>query len=153
VAVCPESRAVLSLTNYQGVTAGERDEIMDSILSLLRTLLPVYTFPAAMASKLYRSLASLLTLQTVLGISAASPQYGYGVPPTLARDHLGAVASESEICSRIGTELLKQGGNAADALVGTVACVGVIGMYHSGTSAIAYLYAGLGGGLLCLIAH
>ena len=45
---------------------------------------------------------------------------------------LGAVASESDICSHIGVDLLKQGGNAADALVGTVACVGVIGMYHSG---------------------
>ena len=45
---------------------------------------------------------------------------------------LGAVASESKVCSRIGTALLQKGGNAADALVGTVLCVGVIGMYHSG---------------------
>jgi hypothetical protein len=48
------------------------------------------------------------------------------------RDHLGAVASESSICSQIGIDLLKERGNAADALVGTVFCVGVIGMYHSG---------------------
>lgn len=33
-----------------------------------------------------------------------------------APDRLGAVASESEICSNIGIELLKQGGNAADAV-------------------------------------
>ncbi|KAI2627900.1 gamma-glutamyltranspeptidase [Hypomontagnella submonticulosa] len=45
---------------------------------------------------------------------------------------LGAVASESSVCSKIGTDLLKAGGNAADALVGTVFCIGVIGMYHSG---------------------
>ena len=45
---------------------------------------------------------------------------------------LGAVASESAVCSHIGTDLLKAGGNAADAIVGTVFCVGVIGMYHSG---------------------
>ena len=45
---------------------------------------------------------------------------------------LGATASESAVCSKIGVGLLKHGGNAADALVGTVACVGVIGMYHSG---------------------
>jgi gamma-glutamyltranspeptidase/glutathione hydrolase len=44
----------------------------------------------------------------------------------------GAVASESRVCSQIGIDLLKRGGNAADALVGTVLCVGVIGMYHSG---------------------
>jgi gamma-glutamyltranspeptidase/glutathione hydrolase len=44
----------------------------------------------------------------------------------------GAVASESTICSGIGRDLLLKGGNAADAMVGTVFCVGVIGMYHSG---------------------
>ncbi|KAF7118642.1 hypothetical protein CNMCM5793_008180 [Aspergillus hiratsukae] len=44
----------------------------------------------------------------------------------------GAVASESAICSRHGTDILEMGGNAADALVATVLCVGVIGMYHSG---------------------
>ncbi|KAF4215037.1 hypothetical protein CNMCM8980_008788 [Aspergillus fumigatiaffinis] len=44
----------------------------------------------------------------------------------------GAVASESAICSRHGIDILALGGNAADALVATVLCVGVIGMYHSG---------------------
>jgi gamma-glutamyltranspeptidase / glutathione hydrolase len=44
----------------------------------------------------------------------------------------GAVASESSVCSKIGIQMLEKGGNAADALVGTVFCVGVIGMYHSG---------------------
>ncbi|KAI9827416.1 MAG: hypothetical protein M1819_006957 [Sarea resinae] len=47
-------------------------------------------------------------------------------------DKLGAVASESDRCSRIGIDLLRRGGNAADAMVGTVLCVGTIGMYHSG---------------------
>ncbi|KAH9209418.1 gamma-glutamyltranspeptidase [Leptodontidium sp. 2 PMI_412] len=45
---------------------------------------------------------------------------------------LGAVASESAVCSKIGTDILKIGGNAADAIVATQFCVGVIGMYHSG---------------------
>lgn len=49
-----------------------------------------------------------------------------------ARDKKGAVASESSVCSKIGIDLLKKGGNAADALVGTVLCIGVVGMYHSG---------------------
>uniref|UniRef100_A0A0D2XPA0 Glutathione hydrolase n=1 Tax=Fusarium oxysporum (strain Fo5176) TaxID=660025 RepID=A0A0D2XPA0_FUSOF len=46
----------------------------------------------------------------------------------------GAVACESEICSTIGINTLRQGGNAADAMVATVLCVGTvgIGMYHSG---------------------
>ncbi|XMA12808.1 hypothetical protein WAI453_005599 [Rhynchosporium graminicola] len=50
----------------------------------------------------------------------------------LASESLGAVSSESKICSEIGIGLLARGGNAADAMVGTTLCVGVIGMQHSG---------------------
>jgi gamma-glutamyltranspeptidase / glutathione hydrolase len=39
----------------------------------------------------------------------------------------GAVACESEICSTIGINILRQGGNAADATVATVLCVGTVG--------------------------
>ena len=35
---------------------------------------------------------------------------------TIEDGKLGAVASESKICSHIGTDLLKAGGNAADAV-------------------------------------
>jgi gamma-glutamyltranspeptidase/glutathione hydrolase len=52
---------------------------------------------------------------------------------------LGAVASENSICSRIGTRLLEDGGNAVDALVGTVFCIGVTGMYHSGIGGGGFL--------------
>ncbi|KAK2743736.1 hypothetical protein FQN55_007140 [Onygenales sp. PD_40] len=45
---------------------------------------------------------------------------------------LGAVASENEDCSEIGGSMLKKGGNAADAMVATVFCIGVTSMYHSG---------------------
>lgn len=59
--------------------------------------------------------------------------FGYAIPAHEAERHSaksdnGAVASESAICSNIGIELLKKGGNAADAMVGTVLCVGTIGM-------------------------
>lgn len=37
---------------------------------------------------------------------------------------LGAVASEADVCSQIGIQLLEEGGNAIDALVGTTFCVG-----------------------------
>ncbi|KAI1334540.1 gamma-glutamyltransferase 1 [Xylariaceae sp. FL0016] len=57
---------------------------------------------------------------------------GVASPVESSIPRLGAVASESSICSTIGTDLLQAGGNAADALVGTVFCVGVMGMYHSG---------------------
>jgi gamma-glutamyltranspeptidase/glutathione hydrolase len=95
----------------------------------LSELLPSFTLPQSQlepgimvrgAQTLTRWLAGLLTLQTVLS------------SPVLRHGQRGAVASESSICSHIGIDLLKLGGNAADAMVGTVACIGVVGMYHSG---------------------
>ncbi|MCJ1303160.1 hypothetical protein MMC08_005967 [Hypocenomyce scalaris] len=82
------------------------------------------------------SLLASLALAAVsqLALSSSTP-YKY------EHDQLGAVASENSICSNIGIDLLKAGGNAADAHVGTVFCVGVIGSYHSG----------LGGGGFMLI--
>lgn len=74
---------------------------------------------------------ALLTSTLLAQLSFASPgRY----PPTYRHhseagaDKLGAVASESSICSNIGTDILKEGGNAADSLIATVFCVGVIGM-------------------------
>lgn len=91
----------------------------------------------------------------------ANPLPGLGSrAPKYAPGHLGAVASESSICSDIGIELLRQGGNAADAvrfsrnftdtsvlsltriqLVGTVFCIGVVGMYHSGIGGGGFMLA------------
>ena len=63
---------------------------------------------------------------------------------------LGAVATESRVCSQIGIDILKQGGNAADAVstkpsqlmssasnldlqaIASTVCVGTVAMYHSG---------------------
>lgn len=36
--------------------------------------------------------------------------------PDSGHDKLGAVASESAVCSKVGTGLLERGGNAADAV-------------------------------------
>ncbi|KAL8706972.1 MAG: hypothetical protein Q9201_000020 [Fulgogasparrea decipioides] len=73
---------------------------------------------------------------------AATPFF-FSIPNRLptGHDRLGAVASESRLCTQIGIDLLKAGGNAADAAVGTTFCVGVVGMYHSG----------LGGGGVALV--
>ncbi|KAF1845789.1 gamma-glutamyltranspeptidase [Cucurbitaria berberidis CBS 394.84] len=79
---------------------------------------------------LVKCLTGLLALKTALGNPVKTEEPC--PPPALGDGQLGAVASESGICSHIGIDLLKLGGNAADAMVGTVACVGVVGMYHSG---------------------
>lgn len=88
----------------------------------------------------YRYLTAFLAAQTVIatpwntGSTSWNPYHHNGnhPPQSYQQDKLGGVASENKICSNIGIELLKQGGNAADALVGTTLCVGVIGMQHSG---------------------
>ncbi|KAL8409556.1 hypothetical protein RB594_007848 [Gaeumannomyces avenae] len=64
--------------------------------------------------------------------ASASPTYSYQQPVANAQHSKGAVASESRICSQIGVDLMRRGGNAADAMVGTNLCVGVVSMYHSG---------------------
>ena len=63
----------------------------------------------------------------VLGILALPHAQPRSTSQYEENDKLGAVASESSVCSRIGVDLIKAGGSAADALVGTVFCVGVIG--------------------------
>ncbi|PCH43856.1 gamma-glutamyltranspeptidase [Wolfiporia cocos MD-104 SS10] len=44
----------------------------------------------------------------------------------------GAVASENEICSETGVDILKAGGNAVDAAISTTLCIGVVNMFSSG---------------------
>ncbi|TPX08104.1 uncharacterized protein E0L32_010171 [Thyridium curvatum] len=82
-------------------------------------------------------LRAVLSLFLLLGrfVNAAPTGNGCADPDT----KLGAVASESSVCSKIGTRLLKEGGNAVDALVGTVFCIGVVGMYHSGIGGGGFL--------------
>lgn len=115
-------------------------------LLLRRLSLPfTLTVPGTMAAAtMKRWLTGLLILHTAfanpisskLPCSSSTPS-----PPALGVGEFGAVASESDICSRIGIDLLKLGGNAADAMVGTTACIGVVGMYHSGKSSIMYRVA------------
>jgi len=77
--------------------------------------------------------ASLLwaSLLIQLNLASALPTQGY-LATRVASGKRGAVASESSICSNIGADIIGIGGSAADAMVATTLCVGVIGMYHSG---------------------
>ncbi len=44
----------------------------------------------------------------------------------------GAVASENKICSDIGVQVLRQGGNAVDSAIAATFCIGTLNMYSSG---------------------
>ncbi|TLS21227.1 uncharacterized protein PpBr36_10509 [Pyricularia pennisetigena] len=78
---------------------------------------------------------TLLTALTALVLAPAAVL----ATPAHTDPRLGAVASETTECSKIGTDILKAGGNAADAMVATTLCVGTIGMYHSGIGGGGFL--------------
>lgn len=64
-------------------------------------------------SDLLDTMASLLSILYALFISTAVTALPY---TESVGDKLGAVASESSVCSTIGIDLLRIGGNAADAV-------------------------------------
>jgi len=50
-------------------------------------------------------------------------------PAYLIQAHNGAVASENKRCSDIGVQVLKDGGNAVDAIIAATFCTGVVNMF------------------------
>lgn len=64
-------------------------------------------------------LLSLMCLWALHAASANASQVFLANSATEANDKHGAVASESKICSQIGINLMKAGGNAADAVGST----------------------------------
>ena len=58
------------------------------------------------------ALPTVVHAHAVVGLEA----HGVGNSSEDCAPKLGAVASESAVCSRVGTGLLEKGGNAADAV-------------------------------------
>lgn len=58
-------------------------------------------------------------------------QHAQGIrnPAYLIKAYQGAVASENELCSKMGVDVLRQGGNAVDAAISTTFCIGVVNMF------------------------
>ena len=68
-------------------------------------------------------------ISRLLSTSASGAKPGDRNPAYLIEAEHGAVASENELCSKIGVEILKEGGNAVDSAVGTTFCIGVVNMF------------------------
>ncbi|EPX71318.1 gamma-glutamyltranspeptidase Ggt1 [Schizosaccharomyces octosporus yFS286] len=62
---------------------------------------------------------------------------------TVIEGRNGAVATEEQTCSLVGTEILKAGGNAVDAAIASGICIGAVNSFSSG----------IGGGGFMLIRH
>ena len=65
---------------------------------------------------------SLRTGQQSAGPAHRNPAY-------LIKAEHAAVASENSLCSNLGVQILKDGGNAVDSAVGTTFCIGVVNMF------------------------
>lgn len=83
------------------------------------------------------SISAIATLVTLGWIFLAPHYYGWPTtsgsntrnPAYLVQAKSGAVASENILCSEIGVEVLKDGGNAVDSAVATTLCIGVVNMF------------------------
>ncbi|KAH6685046.1 gamma-glutamyltranspeptidase [Plectosphaerella plurivora] len=71
-------------------------------------------------------------------LAAAQPVLSQGCGGS-GEPRKGAVASEADICSKIGTDIIQAGGNAVDSIVATTFCVGTVAMYHSGLGGGGFL--------------
>jgi hypothetical protein len=85
---------------------------------LKASLLSIVRFQVfSLSVKMFFSISLLLGLSALTQVTSA-----HSKPETVCDDaQLGAVASESSVCSYIGIDVLKRGGNAADA-VGSTNC-------------------------------
>ena len=84
-------------------------------MNLYRTDMAVLAFTMTLvmfflAQYLQLSAMAQAWTQTLSGLPSNDPGHRYG------QGKSGGVASESSVCSQIGIDLLKQGGNAADAV-------------------------------------
>ncbi|KAF8213404.1 gamma-glutamyltranspeptidase [Mycena galopus ATCC 62051] len=84
--------------------------------------------PSLLRSAFGLALASL----AVTGTIGTQPAKRTAAPPPPLSGIHGGVATEVAGCSDIGVDIMKAGGNAADAILASALCVGVIAAYHSG---------------------
>lgn len=88
-------------------------------------------------------------MKVFLSLSLAIVSLGSGIAAQNVTH--GAIAMEIAECSQIGGDILRMGGNAADAMIAGCLCVGTVASYHSYPLSKKYLtLGGLVEGVLCL---
>jgi hypothetical protein len=98
---------------------------------------PSQTCDTARSFDLVRRVAVIATCLGIVALLGGltrgrSVYYSQGVarnPSYLIKAKSGAVASENILCSDIGVDVMKDGGNAVDAAVATTFCIGVVAMF------------------------
>ena len=100
-----------------------------SILNSILVLLAIFTF----------AITTSIVLKNLVGEfdppdsppSSTDPR-GRRHPAILATGRKAGVATENQVCSRIGMDVLLEKGTAVDAAVASTLCVGVLNMFSSG---------------------
>lgn len=94
-------------------------------------------------------LAILLVVLLGLGSSQASTNVNNLFPSRrreLIKAHQGAVAADDGRCSKLGRDVLREGGHAVDATVATALCLGVVSPASSGLGGGAFMLVRLATG-------
>lgn len=105
-----------------------------------RTLLPFHhAVHTEERRKIRKWIVVILAVFTALAYTR-SIIYRVDRPPTTDSTHLrnpaylieaanGAAATENEVCSVIGVDVMKDGGNAVDAAIASTFCIGVVNLF------------------------
>lgn len=79
------------------------------------------------------TLIKAFVLGLALSLSLCKP-----IPENNSYQH-AAVATDAAQCSEVGVELLRKGGNAVDAAVGSLLCIGVVNLQSTGLGGGGFL--------------
>lgn len=95
---------------------------------------------------LWVTITSVFIIQLPLTLSANSISGHIKHRHEVVVAHHGAVATDDRRCSRIGMEVLREGGHAVDASVATTLCLGVVSPASSGIGGGAFMLLRLSSG-------
>lgn len=95
---------------------------------------------------LWATITSVFIIQLPLTLSANSISGHIKHRHEVVVAHHGAVATDDRRCSRIGMEVLREGGHAVDASVATTLCLGIVSPASSGIGGGAFMLLGLSSG-------
>ncbi|KAI8810447.1 gamma-glutamyltranspeptidase [Cladochytrium replicatum] len=140
----------LGLPSYSPLASDEKSPALtsDQLLDKMQSSWPRKTRRSLFPRSFSRS-ASILALGSGLLLFATAVLYidSQNLSPTprkyfptrLVSSPHAAVASENELCSIIGRDVLQDGGNAVDSVVAASICIGVTNMYSSGIGGGGFL--------------